>query len=253
METIEFSVIVPTFDRPGSLSDAIESVLCQSLQPLEIIVVDNGWQSVERAMLPDSPYIRLVRAMPGVGVSQARNIGSILAKGTHLAFLDDDDAWEPNYLEEIANVYRERGADVVLGARKRMNAGTVVEAKSIPVNDQQQFMRLLLVGNPGATGSCITVRRDRFFRTSGFDPYLTTGQDRGLVLDMAIVGSKIERANSAFMLFRDDQENRARQNEPKKLAAGRRRYLKKYWHLYDGRQRITLIRQYIKLRITGRL
>ena len=253
MSEITFSVVIPTHNRVDALAHAVESVLEQTLAPIEVLIVDNGSCAVQVSELPASALIKVVRAMPGIGASQARNIGAVMANGSHIAFLDDDDAWEPDYLAELAKVYQEARADVVLGSRKLMHSREVVPAKSVPVRDQAWFRQELLMGNPGVSGSCISVRRECLLWTAGFDPLLVTGEDRGLVLELSQAGMHIERAERAFVLFRAENGPSERLNQPRNLAIGRRRYLRKYWDLYNWRQRGLLIKQYIRLKFTGKL
>jgi glycosyltransferase involved in cell wall biosynthesis len=92
-----YSVIIPTHGRPAFLADALASVLDQSLDDLEVIVVDDA--SPEPVVLPgDDPRLRLVRRSANGGPAAARNTGVDAAGGDRLAFLDDDDWWEPGHL-----------------------------------------------------------------------------------------------------------------------------------------------------------
>ena len=97
---VEFnvSVIIPTHDRAAVLGRAIESVLAQSLKPLEVIVVDDGSSDDTAALVGQRyPRVRFLRQQ-NRGVSAARNAGIELARGEWLAFLDSDDEWLPGKL-----------------------------------------------------------------------------------------------------------------------------------------------------------
>jgi hypothetical protein len=94
----EVSVVIPYFNRAQWLELAVDSVLGQTFQDFEVIVVDDG--SEERTVLRDSatdPRIRYVR-QEHQGASAARNHGVRLARGKYVAFLDADDLFEPNKL-----------------------------------------------------------------------------------------------------------------------------------------------------------
>lgn len=98
MSTPHFSVIVPTYGRPLGLGEALQSILGQSKQDFEVVVVDDA--SPIPVTLPTSDErVRLVRAVSNGGPGAARNIGVEHAVGRYLAFLDDDDVWLPNRLE----------------------------------------------------------------------------------------------------------------------------------------------------------
>lgn len=104
------SVIIPLYNKRAHIIDTLETVLSQSLLPLEVIVVndgstDDGADRVLEKIQTDQRYsmVRLVSQKNG-GVSRARNRGIREAKATHVAFLDADDSWEVHYLEEIQNL-----------------------------------------------------------------------------------------------------------------------------------------------------
>jgi len=92
-----FSVIIPTYGRSRWLAEALESVLAQSVQDFEVIVVDDA--SPEPAQVADDPRVRLVRREENGGPAAARNTGVSSARGRYVTFLDDDDLYEPDRLE----------------------------------------------------------------------------------------------------------------------------------------------------------
>jgi glycosyltransferase involved in cell wall biosynthesis len=86
-----FSVIVPTCDRPELLREAVGTVLAQTFGDLECIVVDDaGTQALD---LPADPRLRVLHHERRIGAGAARNTGLDAARGTFVAFLDDDDLW----------------------------------------------------------------------------------------------------------------------------------------------------------------
>ena len=93
------SVIVPTYNRAQQLPRALDSILCQSCSPKEIIVVDDG-STDETSALMTSEYPEIVFIQQqNAGVSSARNVGIKRASGDWIAFLDSDDEWLPEKLE----------------------------------------------------------------------------------------------------------------------------------------------------------
>lgn len=91
-----FSVIITTYDRQHLLLEAIDSVLGQTVQDLELIVVDDA--SPLAATVPSDSRVRLIRLQQNGGVGQSRNVGLAAARGKFIAFLDDDDVYEPDRL-----------------------------------------------------------------------------------------------------------------------------------------------------------
>jgi len=95
------SVIIPSYNSAEVVSGAIDSVLAQTLQPQEIIVVDDGSAPPDDTAGVCSRYAGRVRYLrqENRGASGARNTGITAATGDWLAFLDADDAWLPEKLE----------------------------------------------------------------------------------------------------------------------------------------------------------
>ncbi len=93
------SVVLPTFNRAGTLPRAIDSVLNQTFGDFEIIVVDDGSTDATRAALSryTDPRIRTIATVHR-GCSAARNTGIAAATGDYIAFQDSDDEWEPRKL-----------------------------------------------------------------------------------------------------------------------------------------------------------
>jgi len=115
------SVIIPTFNRAGSILRAVDSVLEQDYRPLELIVVDDGSEddSLARlAPLAESGRLRLHR-QANRGVSAARNAGIALAAGNLLAFLDSDDEWLPGKVSAQADYLAAHPEAVLVQTQER--------------------------------------------------------------------------------------------------------------------------------------
>ena len=107
------SVIVPTYNRAQQLPRALDSILCQSCSPKEIIVVDDG-STDETSALMTSEYPEIVFIQQqNTGVSSARNVGIKRASGDWIAFLDSDDEWLPEKLEiQMKALYENPGEKI---------------------------------------------------------------------------------------------------------------------------------------------
>lgn len=95
------SVVIPTLNRPEFLRKAVLSALHQTYSPLEVIVVIDGEDQASEGALAtfEDERLRVIPLALNMGGSEARNIGVRAAKGSWIAFLDDDDEWLP---EKIA-------------------------------------------------------------------------------------------------------------------------------------------------------
>lgn len=91
------SAIIPTRDRPVMVRRAVKSVLVQTCEHVEAIVVVDGPDAATRAALEElhDPRVRIISLEESVGGGEARNIGVAAAAGQWIALLDDDDEWLP--------------------------------------------------------------------------------------------------------------------------------------------------------------
>jgi glycosyltransferase involved in cell wall biosynthesis len=94
-----FSVIIPTFDRPEMVREAVDSVLAQTVQDFECLVVDDG--GALPVNVPDDPRIRVIQRNSSGGPAAARNEGIEAARGRYVTFLDDDDRFFPDRLADV--------------------------------------------------------------------------------------------------------------------------------------------------------
>jgi glycosyltransferase involved in cell wall biosynthesis len=98
---VELSLIVPTYNRRILVENALRSALAQTYPVDEIIVIDDGSNDGTGAALRDLFGDRLRYTWQAhAGVSAARNHGLRLARGTYITFLDSDDSWLPNKIQE---------------------------------------------------------------------------------------------------------------------------------------------------------
>lgn len=98
------SVIIPCFNQAQYVGAAIQSVLAQSFQNYEAIVVDDGSEDNTRSVVAEfGDRVRYIRQENG-GLSAARNTGILAAKGEFIALLDSDDLYEPHFLETLVSI-----------------------------------------------------------------------------------------------------------------------------------------------------
>ncbi len=101
-------VIIPTYNRTQLTYEAVESVLQQTYNNLNIIVIEDGshkFRSIARKMLLNDNRIRYVALFKNRGVSYSRNLGVSLGNGEFIAFLDSDDLWHREKITEQLNFF----------------------------------------------------------------------------------------------------------------------------------------------------
>jgi glycosyltransferase involved in cell wall biosynthesis len=151
----DVSVVIPTRFRPDLVTRAVRSVLAQTIDTLEVIVVIDGPDDETSAALAalDDARVRVVTLDKSGGAPNARNVGVSHAQGAWTAFLDDDDEWLPNKLE------------VQLAVAKGATARTPIVASRLlnrtPRAESVMPRRLPAPGEP--MSEYLTVRRGLFY------------------------------------------------------------------------------------------
>lgn len=100
----QVSIITPAYNAAVTIAETIQSVQAQNFQDWEMIIVDDcssdGTGAIVERFATDDPRIRLIRRATNGGSATARNQGIDVAQGRYLAFLDADDLWLPEKLEQ---------------------------------------------------------------------------------------------------------------------------------------------------------
>ena len=122
--TQSVSVVIPCFNAEATVADAIESVLAQTWQDIEIIVVDDG--SSDRSAGVLRGFENRIRSDfgPNRGASAARNRGTALATGAYIQYLDADDLLAPEAIERRLSALNGSGADVAYSDWQRFETGS---------------------------------------------------------------------------------------------------------------------------------
>lgn len=138
MEKKKVSVVIPVYNVEKYLSQCLDSVLSQSLEEIEVIVVNDGStdgsSNICRQYSKRDKRIRLIEKENG-GLSSALNVGIDLASGKYIIFLDSDDFWlDSNILHKMYNLAESNDLDVVRGECIEVNVGGAVLKHYLPDN-----------------------------------------------------------------------------------------------------------------------
>ena len=184
------SCVIPTHGRVGLLRAAIESVLDQTSPPLEVVIADDLDDPETRFAIDEmasrSPVpLRLVINREHPGASGSRNAGAAVAGGAWIAFLDDDDAWTPTYLER-ALARAATGVDAVITGQRRFKVDGSTQAIVFP--EPEALAQSVHRRNPGMTGSNLLIRKSKLQSLGGFDPGMPVFNDWDLLIRMHAAG-----------------------------------------------------------------
>lgn len=145
------SIIMPVYNKEKYLEKTLDSVLAQSFQDYELIVINDGSTDSSGAIAEEyasrDKRIRVL-SVPNGGVSQARNIGMQAASGAWIQFLDGDDTILPHYLSDAYEFGETQKADIVFSGFVMTDpSGKVLSEKNVAVNDlvnQEQLCDLFI-------------------------------------------------------------------------------------------------------------
>ncbi|WP_246198802.1 glycosyltransferase family 2 protein [Sodalinema gerasimenkoae] len=206
------SVIIPVYNGGRFLGEAIASVLAQTYTDWELIVVDDGsTEAIEPLIAPYGSRLRYIR-QENQGVAVARNRGLEVARGEFIAFLDQDDWFEPDKLEVQVAALQESphlgmvhsGWFVVDAAGERLS--TVNPREGIPELDLAAW----LLWKPVFLGAML-FRRSCFEGVGGFDKKLEKTPDVALVLRLILKGCQGDWVSRPTVSYRQHQTNASRE------------------------------------------
>lgn len=176
------SVIVPTFNRPEMLADALRSILNQTFQDFEIIVVNDGGSAVESIVndLNRDCRITYIRHGKNRNLAAARNSGVKAARGKYVTFLDDDDRYYPEHLETLVtfleqSAYQVAYTDAHRAFQVKEGNRYIVKTRDVPYSFDFNYDRIL-VGN-FVPVLCFMLERSCLDQVGLFDETLTTHED----------------------------------------------------------------------------
>lgn len=172
------SVIIPVYNGADFVAEAVESVLAQTVPPLEVIVVNDGSTDRTADVLAGFGDRITVIHQSNKGLPATRNVGAAASRGDWLAFLDADDTWLPTKLERQLDRAERTGAALIY--TDRFNVGTRGDLPEVQSEIQRMYegdvFEDVLLGNH-ITVSSVIIRRDVFADARGFNEQLRAAED----------------------------------------------------------------------------
>ncbi len=211
--TMDISVVIPLYNKENSIRTAVEAVLRQTCAVRELIIVDDGSTDgsadmvnkiIKECFWHGDDRIRLI-SQANSGVSSARNTGIGNAKCEWVAFLDADDIWKSNHIEQITRLHEafpqaavlstnyeivtsaevqnpnavseKRNADSIFSFDDLFSSNAVASQEGCEGFIVNDFYGRLLFGKHVVWSSTAVVKRSALSEIGGFDTRMTKGED----------------------------------------------------------------------------
>lgn len=217
-----FTVVIPLYNKERHIGRAIKSVLNQTYQKFEIIVIDDGStdNSVNEVIkIKDKDdRIRLIK-QENRGVSSARNRGIDSAKYDYIGFLDADDVWKPNFLESIKKLieeYPKAGAYATAYEMKKENGKIIPSVNFYSFEEKwhgiiDDYFKYAIKA-PLISASSVVIPKAVFNRIGKFPLGIKRGEDRDMWRRIAL-NYNIAYSNEICVIYFHDADNRACKNK----------------------------------------
>ncbi|WP_273277817.1 glycosyltransferase family 2 protein [Methanothrix soehngenii] len=183
------SVVIPLYNKESHIARALSSVLNQTFQDFEVIVIDDGSTDGGAEVVRGfrDPRILLIQ-QENMGVSAARNKGIQLAIADYIAFLDADDEWMSCFLEDVNDMIKKYPFAGAYSTTYRIleanNMIKIPQNAAVPRSSESiiipNYFEIISRGDPPVCSSSICVPKDVFLKIGGF----LEGKDMGEDIDM---------------------------------------------------------------------
>lgn len=209
---LNISVIIPAYMQASYLTQTLDSVLQQTYRPAEIIVVDDGSPDETASVCAQyGERIRYVRKN-NAGLSAARNTGILASSGDFLVWLDSDDYFPPEFLEQTADTLSRTEADVTYCDYHHVDKQGCTSQKFQAFVPSDSAAHQYLLGNMFPPHAAMT-RRSTLANAGLFDPNLRSFEDWDMWIRLAFAGAKFVKTEGVSVPYRQHPESMSRNAE----------------------------------------
>lgn len=201
------SIVIPTYNRAELIGKAIQSILDQTYNNWELIVVDNYSDDNTRDVIDsfnDNRIVILSRPRTG-SVAASRNLGVANSNGEWIAFLDSDDWWFPKKLEYASKWFQKEPSLIYHDLQIVAADGTPLKRRKTKSRKLKEalYLDLLLNGNDIALSS-VVVKKEIFLKVNGMNesPSLFAVEDYDTWLRIAQITNRFEYINKTLGAYR---------------------------------------------------
>jgi glycosyltransferase involved in cell wall biosynthesis len=207
------SVIIPVYNGERYLAETIESVIAQTEMNWELIAVNDG--STDNSLTILEEYIKKIPERIKVitvenrGVSSARNTAVAAARGTYVAFLDQDDLWAPQKLQRQIEMFsRDKNLGISYTNTTIINEnGSVIRenVQKFSVKHRGKIFEYLMFENFIGISS-VMLPKELYIGIGGFDPRFSLAEDYDFLLKVT-QESSVNYIDEPLLLYREHDES----------------------------------------------
>ena len=201
MEKPKISCIIPCYNQSQYLVECIESILAQTYNPHEIIIVNDGSTDETRRIAMQYPEIKYIEQV-NKGLASARNTGIMNSTGEWFYPLDADDKMIPNCLQRIADTIADNpDIDVIAPSFKEF--GTRDRAVILMTNPTIEDFK---TGN--RIGYFSAIKKEALLEVGGYSPKMTWGyEDYHLWFNLLKIGKKVVTIPDILIMYRVKEQS----------------------------------------------
>ena len=223
------SVLMPVYNSAEYLEDALESILAQTLENFELIIINDG--STDGSLEILQTYAArdgriLLSSRKNKGIAKTRNELLNRINGQYIAIMDSDDIALPHrFAKQVAFLNRELDVVCVGGAFELLDdAGRMLTRFTAPTNDEE-IQDLMLVGHTSIHHATAMIRRDSLMKVGGYPETMATVGDLDLFLRLGEIG-KLANLTDTVLKYRQHMNSisalkHIQQIEDKRVACER--------------------------------
>jgi glycosyltransferase involved in cell wall biosynthesis len=229
------SVIMPCFNSSRFLAESIESVLKQTYENLELLIVDDASQDnsleIAKKYSLNDERIRILRNNENLGPALTRNKGIKHAKGRYIAFLDSDDLWHPEKLQKQVGFMTETDTAMSHTSYEVMNVNGEKTRKIVHAKSFVTYKTLLLYNAIG----CLTAMYDvQKTRGKQYGPDIPKRNDYALWLNILKKGYVSKGLDEVLAFYRVGQST--------SISSKKLDLIKYHWRLFRGIEKLSIPR-----------
>jgi glycosyltransferase involved in cell wall biosynthesis len=190
------SVIIPAYKVAQFIEATLNSVLAQTVKDYEIIVINDGSPDTETLEQKLAQFVNSITYIrqPNKGAGAARNAGIRVARGEFIAFLDGDDLWLPNFLQDqLALINSANGFDLVYADAVNLHGSELSRVTNMDINPSRGLVtpESLITGDCLVITSSVVARRRVVVDAGLFDDNFPNSQDFDLWLRLAKANARM--------------------------------------------------------------